>query len=235
MIINAKTLRTVVRKYVVLLMACFFSCALTAQAQEKQPFAHKNNPLFLNEYTVSFNRVMVRNEGGENGNGFGISLMHSWVDSSWYDVLTGFGYNYLVQHIDYVNTSKWSHRSDVSYYRHYLNFSGIFRPKLGSKQRFFLEVGMAFNFNFFTYEMGQLFINSPDSYQDRPYLETYGAGPRFNLISGIGIEFPFQEKYTFLLKANYHFGITHRRNYYGFLNPSAGFGQVSVGFSWNKD
>jgi len=167
----------------------------------------KSNPLFFNEITLSVNRTMIDNSNSEGKFGFGAGLYRTWMDSSWFNLVTGISYNKTSQFRNSAFIgSHFSSVSDITFNIHSVSIPVLLRFNVGQKTKLFFEIGQFLEFDIAGNSHATYTTQLPYSasttitIKEKLSLTPINGG----FIGGIGTNIPIG-KIRLLIKADYQF------------------------------
>ncbi len=188
--------------------------------------------LFFNELSLSVNRSVVKNDNTSNRFGFGFGLHKSWMDSSWFNLLTGISYDKTSQFKNNVYNGSFSNVSDVTYNLHSLSIPVLARFNVGRSMKFFVESGLFLELNVRANREGTFRSSIPgegiQEVFDKEKIKV--SNPNGGFLLGIGSSIPISN-YAFIVKFGYQFAMNDLGSFQESLFNR--YARISIGFRKN--
>lgn len=178
----------------------------------------KKAPPPFNEFTVSANRVIIYNNASDYVEkiGFGAGVYRFWFESKRVNLIAGVSYNNYSMFKKYGTVSSdppAEYLSDIRYRLHNLSFPVAVRFNVGKSVKFFTELGIFLNYNFYESKKGtkdSKLVKHTSAPADL-FFDTGGT-------AGIGLKIPLK-KNGLIIKTYYHQSIWKT----GVINLSFGY------------
>lgn len=196
------------------LVSFFLSCMIINVFSQHD----KEAPPPFNEFTVSANRVIMYNDASNyiEKIGFGAGIYRFWFEPKRVNLIAGISYNNYLMFNKYgaVSTDPpVEYLSNIRYHLHNLSFPVAVRFNVGKSVKFFTELGIFLNYNFYESKKGtkDSLLKKYSSTPANPFFDTGGT-------AGLGIKIPLK-KNGLVVKMYYHQSIWKT----GVINLSFGY------------
>jgi hypothetical protein len=178
-----------------------------------QSYGQDNSkPFFLNEYCVSINRTVLKDENTEDRVGFGIGVYHTWMQEKKLNVVLGLEFNNTSQNKKKMYEGHFAHSTDLTYYINNLSLPSGVRLNSGNKVKVFVEAGLFVDFIISSKRKGIMHSYFPDQNNNIVYKE-FTIDEKANLSSlnygmyfSIGVKIPVY-KNNLIIKSDYKMGL----------------------------
>lgn len=161
------------------------------------------NKNFSPEILISLNKTDLKDENTKDMYGFGIGVYQSFMNNKRLNIILGLEYNRTNLFKNRIYESHFSNAKDVTYNINSLSFPIGTRINIGSKIKFFLELGAFADIIINSSRKGALITYLPyENYQSKEFDEDAKLSNTFGANLGIGLRIPVS-KYELVLKPDY--------------------------------
>jgi len=185
----------------------------------------------LNEFGISANRTIIKNDNISDRYGFGIGAYHSFLPDKMINVIVGMEYNRTSFVVSNIHGGHFYHYTDLTYHINYISIPLGLRINMGKKVKFFIETGGYADLIISSNRKGTIHTYYPDSSnlvvsKDSQINEKAGYSSSTGVYFGVGLRIPIS-KYELIIKPDCKLGLNLYLNrdevYSRYVRLTAGF------------
>jgi hypothetical protein len=186
--------------YIIIFFSLFFLSPIFGQKR-----------FIFDEFFISGNKTDLSDNNTENRFGFGVCMYHIFKKEKLMNLVAGVEYNNVSQYKKKIHEGHFSHSKDLTYSIDFLSFPIGIRYNIGSKTKFFTEVGGFADLFLYANRKGTTYTYLPGENNIIDF-KVFSIDEKVVLSSSFGIYLSFGaqipiSKYVMILKPEYKFGL----------------------------